>query len=148
MYASTIKTALQTNPLTQHAFRNVVPADLIPNKKEQRGIYVVNTQPRHKPGEHWVTLEYHPHYTYYFDPYGLPPTPTILHHLRKTKAKRPFLYSRVRRQGRRRTCGLYCIYHTLTRTTKRYSMNIFNTDLDFNDRLVHALVHQLFPINS
>ena len=148
MFASTIKTALNTQPLTNNVFRDVVPVDGIPGRKNQWGIYVVNTQPSYNPGEHWITIEYDPEYTYYFDPYGIPPTKTILQHLEKTRAKKPILYSNVRRQGRRQTCGHYCIYHTLTRTTHLYSMNVFSDDLDVNDRIVYKLVHQLFKIKE
>lgn len=148
MYASTIKTALNAQPLTNKVFRDVVPADRIPGRKNQWGIYVVNTQPSYNQGEHWITIEYAPEYTYYFDPYGLPPTKTILRHLEKTRTKKPILYSNVRIQGQRQTCGYYSIYHTLTRTTHLYSMNVFSNDLDVNDRIVYKLVHQLFKIKE
>ena len=150
MYASTIRTALNTHPLTADTFRDVISADQLPTRTDQRGIYVVNTQPERNPGEHWVTVEYDPTSLYYFDPMGLPPHPTILLHLKRTKAlrNRSLDHNNVRRQGYRQTCGLYCIYHTLTRTTDRYTMDIFNTDLDFNDRIVHNLVSELFNVNK
>ena len=150
MYANTIRTALNTHPLTTHVFRDVRSADQLPQTRDQHDIYVLNTQPHHKPGEHWVTLEYTPTCLYYFDPLGLPPHPNILQQLKRTKAlhNKPLHHNTIRRQGHRQTCGLHCIYHTLTRSTDQYTMNIFNTDLDFNDRLVHKLVSQLFNVNK
>ena len=141
MYAGTIKTALSTHPLTQQYFKGVKAADL-PNR--QHGIYVVNTQPKHQPGEHWVTVEYAPTFIYYFDPYGLPPHPNIWNQLKRTN--RQISYASVRRQGHRKTCGLYCIYHTLTRCSDQHDMNVFNTNLDFNDRLVYQLVSHNFKL--
>ena len=91
MYATTIKTALNTQPLTYNIFRDVVSADRVPGRKNQWGVYVVNSQPSYNPGEHWFTIAYDPEYMYYFDPYGLPPTKTILQHLEKTRAKKPIL---------------------------------------------------------
>ena len=148
METTTIKRALLLQPLTRHYFRDVRPADLLPPKKYQEGIYVVNTHPNRLQGEHWVTVEYTDTHVIYFDPLGLPPHPTILSNLRKSKAlqKKTLIHHTTRRQGERHTCGLYCIYHILTRTTTQHTMDVFNTDLDFNDRLVYRLVHTYFKL--
>lgn len=148
MYARTIRRALSKNPHTKTLFQNIVAANRLPRKRSQRGIYVVNTHPGHLPGEHWTTVEYGPTHVYYFDPYGYPPHPRIMKYLRLTGAVqgKKLFYSPQRVQGYRATCGLHCIYHTLTRSTTRYAMNVFNTDLDFNDRLVRRLVMRLFDV--
>ena len=148
IYAGTIERALSRNPMTRHYFRDVVPANQLPAKRDQHGIYVVNTHPDHMPGEHWVTVEYGPTYVSYFDSYGQTPHPRIKKELLRTGALRgkKLLYSLKRLQGYRHTCGLYCIYHVLSRTSGQHTMNIFNTDLDFNDRLVHKLVSQRFDV--
>ena len=144
MYAATIKKALNTHE-TQHFFRDVRSADQLP-PQNRHGVYVVNTHPQNKPGEHWVSVEYTPTHIYYFDPYGLPPHPNIWKQLKRTT--RPIIYNNIRRQGLRKTCGFYCIYHTLTRSSPQYTMDIFNTDYDFNDRLVYILVTQKFNVNK
>ncbi len=150
MYAHQVRKALREHPITRQQFRDVRPADRLPKRHNQHGIYVVNTQPAWMHGEHWTTVEYGPTHVYYFDPYGGPPHPTIMKHLLGTgalKGKKLFYFPR-RLQGYRNTCGLYCIYHTLTRSTNQYSLDIFNTDLAFNDRLVHNLVTKMFNVNK
>ena len=150
LYASDIRRALKNNRETREYFVDVVAGDLLPNRRNQRGIYVVNTHPHDKPGEHWTIVEYTPTTVIYFDPYGGPPHPTIMKHLRRTKALRGkrLLYAAIRRQGYRHTCGFYCIYYVLTRTNGQYDMNIFNSDLDFNDRMVQRIVTRRFNVNK
>ena len=151
MYARTIRRALKDNPLTRQIFIDVRAADRLPYKaNEQHGIYVVNTHPNHMPGEHWTAVEYTPTHVSYFDPYGEPPHPLILKHLRVTNAlrRKPIFYTAKRIQGYRQTCGYYCIFYVLTRSDEQYTMNIFNSDLDFNDRLVKQLVSQRFNVNK
>jgi len=146
MQSGTMREALEKQPLTRDFFKDVVAADMLPEKEEQCGIYVVNTHPHQKPGEHWVTIEYASDHVKYFDPTGNPPHETITHYLKKTKARPTIVYSAVRRQGIRATCGLYCMYQILTRTSAQHSLDVFSTDYEFNDRLVYKLVHTYFDL--
>ena len=145
-----LRTALATHPLTRHIFRDVVAANHLPSPAHQRGVYVVNTHPHDLPGEHWVALHYTPRSLTYFDSYGLPTHPRILRHLRHTDALRgrKLFYHGTRLQGVRQTCGLYCIYYVLTLCIDNHTMDMFNTDLDANDRIVHTLVRRMFLLNK
>ena len=146
MDASSLRTALRTQPLTRGYFKDVVPADLVPSKPFQQGIYIVNTHEQHAPGEHWVTIEYDRGTTIYFDPMGFPPHPTILFHLRKTGINGAIVFNPKRYQGIRSTCGLYCLYQILTRISSAHSLNVFADDLEFNDRMVYILTKHYFPL--
>ena len=150
MDANEIRTALATHQLTKQIFKDVLAANQLPTKPNQRGIYVVNTHPKHMPGEHWITLEYTPTTIYYFDSYGLPTHPRVKQELHNTKALegKTLLYHGTRLQGIRQTCGLYCIYQILTRSTNNHTLDIFNTDLETNDRIVYHIVHQMFRTNK
>ena len=148
MDANTIRTSLRRQPLTRKYFQDVIGADELPNVKNQKGIYVVNTHPINLPGEHWVTIEYLDTTVVYYDPLGLSTHPTILKHLRKSGAlkKRQLIHNTTRFQGQRLSCGLYCIYNILSRCSRRHSMRVFSNDLDFNDRLVYKIVRQHFDV--
>jgi hypothetical protein len=146
MDGSTLRRALTIQPLTSQYFRDVIPADLLPSKSEQRGIYIVNTHEHHQPGEHWVTIDFGDDSIYYFDPLGLPPHPTILRHLRKSGVRSCIPYNDRRFQGMRNTCGLYCLYQILCTVSSLHNMSVFNDDLDFNDRLVHKLTSNCFSL--
>lgn len=150
MNTEQIEHALSTNRRTKGLFQAVIPCDQLPQPNQQRGAYVVNTDPAHLPGEHWTTLHYQPTKITYFDSYGLPPPKRLLEQLKKTQALRgkTLHYSPVRIQGFRAACGYYCIYYVLTLTTEDYTMDIFKDNLDFNDKYVRTLVRRLFPCNK
>ena len=143
--------ALRTNRLTSKLFRGVVAADRLPLLTEQRGTYVVNTDPHHLPGKHWVALHFTRDRTLYFDPMGAPIPKHLRDQLRTTGTFRKTTLHHVlsrRIQGLRHTCGFYCAYYVLCLAEPRhYTMDIFTDDLDFNDRVVCNLFVSMFPIN-
>ena len=140
MNSSQIHKALANHRLTAQVYRDVRPADRLP--QNQTGAFVINTHPSHMPGEHWVVLMYTDKNTTYFDPYGLQPPDLIGTQL----TEQPLLINTTRFQGSRNTCGLYCIYYILTVISPNHTMDIFADDLDFNDRLIHKLVHSMFDL--
>ena len=144
-----IRHALRTCRFTSTLFENVVAANELPRTSEHhRGAYVVNTHENYLPGEHWVVVHYTKDRLIYFDSYGLPPPDNIYRALLNTGALvgRELSYFNQRVQGIRNTCGLHCIYFILTLASPSHTMNIFNHDLDFNDRLVVKLVSSIFDL--
>jgi hypothetical protein len=149
MNTNTIRRGLTTNIHTRQYFKDVIPCDYLPTAGcRQRGAYVVNTHTSEKGGEHWVVICFHPKTLLYFDPYGRPPTPTIRHYLKKTKALkgRVLRCNKTRYQGFRETCGYYCMYFILTVATPTHNMNIFYDNLELNDGRVRRIVKELFPV--
>ena len=143
MYASTIRAALNTQPLTTNVFRDVVSADRVPGRKKPTGSTSSTLNPtiiRENTGSQSNTLRNTPTTSI--------PMDYCQQKLSYTTSKRHRLknLSYTQTSGDKDADKLvdYCIYHTLTRTTHLYSMNEFNNDLDVKDRIVYKLVHQLF----
>ena len=145
MNGTHISRALAANPLTANFFKGVRAADDIP-RSDTLGAFVVNTDPAHKPGQHWVVLINTPTSVTYFDPYGIPP-PEIIR-TRLVKTSKTLLYNRKRFQGLRNTCGYYCMYFILAETSQNHTMDIFSDCYDFNDRLVYIRVQTLFNLKQ
>ena len=72
MNTSQLDHALHTNPLTSKLFQDVVADDPLPIPSDQRGMYVVKTDPQHIPGQHWVVIHFPNNWVTYFDPMGAP----------------------------------------------------------------------------
>ena len=52
----TIKRILDTDARTRDAFRGVYSQNELPIRAPTTSLCVCNTDPNHKPGEHWVTI--------------------------------------------------------------------------------------------
>ena len=150
MNTGQLEHALRTNQLTSKLFRAVVAADRLPTSVNQRGAYVVNTDPHYLPGQHWVVLHFTSDHVVYFDPMGTPIAKHVLDQLRSsgTFSEKTLQHVVTRRiQGLRHTCGFYCAYYILCLANPGlYKLDIFSDNLDFNDRLVCNLFIRMFPI--
>ena len=141
MKTSQLKHALLFHPSTKDVYGGVFARNRVPTiPKRQRIAYVVNTDPAHKPGQHWIAFFLTRDTIYYFDPYGTSPS-GFTRILRSRKRKR---YFGRRIQGTGRMCGHYCLYFILAMQTHQ-SFRIFGSDLDTNDRIVKQFVETHFP---
>ena len=145
MYTSQLAEALQRNPITAPLFAGVYPSNYTPERhlshKERKRLYVINTQPNHRPGEHWVAIYYgFDGSVYYFDSYGLKPHINIYRKLRKFKKIR--LWPR-RIQGFQNTCGLYCLCFGLA-VAGGFDLNVFGDNWMANDRIVRRETSKRF----
>ena len=145
MYTSQLVEALEKNPLTAPVFAGVLSADETPTKPppphESKRVYIINTQPSTKPGQHWVGLYFAPTgVVYYFDSYGLRPFSNIKKKLAAFKRIQPW---NRRVQGWGTTCGMYCLCFVLS-IVGAFDFNIFGDDLSFNDRVVRNVVLNRF----
>ena len=150
MNTGQLEHALRTNQLTSKLFRSVVAADRLPTSVNQRGAYVVNTDPHYLPGQHWVVLHFTSDHVVYFDPMGTPIAKHLLDQLRSsgTFSEKTLQHVVTRRiQGLRHTCGFYCAYYILCLANPGlYKLDIFSDNLDFSDRLMCNLFIRMFPI--
>lgn len=87
----------------------------IPAHNKSFGSVVINTDPAHLPGEHWVVVCMNHGYAEYFDPLGLPPSRQIRQFLKshfKNKVERNLIrYQSITSS----LCGAYCILYILSR---------------------------------
>jgi len=121
-------------------FDGVFSADTLPEKPH---LLVVNTDPAHEPGEHWVCICVNDDgYGEYFDLLGQPPTDTIQRYLNRCCLSWTF-NTRQLQSVISRFCEHYCIYYCLLKSRGVDMPKIvasFTTDTAFNDVLVHKLV--------
>jgi len=120
-------------------FDGVFSADTLPEKPH---LLVVNTDPAHRPGRHWVCMYVENGYGEYFDSFGRPPTANFERYLNRHCSSWTF----NRRQLQSvisRFCGHYCIYYCMLRSRGIDMPKIvssFTTDTALNDVLVHGFV--------
>ena len=142
MKSSQIMKALSSHPVTGKIFKGVFARNRIPTfSKNERLSFVVNTDPAHKPGKHWLAFYINRNTVYYFDSYGIPPKG-----FEKILSSRPNKkYFTRRLQGNGKECGHYCIFFILQMCqNERLSLNMFSTDLNANDRIVKRFIQKRF----
>ena len=121
-----IRTILQSDYVTKDCFEDVYSIDELPTWKPGRA-YVINTDEKDKPGEHWVAV----YNNEYFDSYGFPPLD-----VRLTKFLPKFTYNATQLQRvLSNACGFYCVYYILHRARGNSAENIIDvlkhSDSDF-----------------
>ena len=99
-------------PLTASQFEGVFAADQIPKHvRSYPASMIVNTDPSHLPGEHWLALHFpSPEEVKFFDSYGFPPTAygdcftKALEHKQVTRNQKSL------QSADSNVCGYYCIF--------------------------------------
>lgn len=132
-------------------FVGTFPKNTIPYVQKRPAMFVVNTHPSSKPGEHWVAVILINHSkAEYFDSFGFPALdPEIRNYL--TLHSMNWQYSpRTLQHPLAATCGVFCCLFLLYRACGRsYDQfrEIFSLDLEQNESLVLEIyeAHQLYP---
>ena len=104
---------------------------------------VCNTDPSHRPGEHWIAIYLDSNGTgEYFDSFGMEPKPIFRRFLNRHCVS----YVRNHEQLQSaisRFCGHYCVFYCLFKRLD-YKMkdivNCFGRDTALNDFVVHKFV--------
>jgi hypothetical protein len=125
MQTDDIEDALSGDPRTKRKFRGVFPSDRLPTHPK-RGIYVVNFDPSHKPGIHWVAINVlNSKRAEYFDSYAFPPSVTdIITFLKPFKV----VVNSVRLQNYQSDlCGEFCCLYALFRSTTHKPISKFTS---------------------
>lgn len=144
MRTKKLQKALTFHRDTKAIFRGVFPSNRLPVIPRGKVVTLVaNTDPSHKPGQHWVAYFFTKTHVYYFDSYGLPPMTPSLARLMKRRKHRKYFCRRL--QGRGYVCGEYCLYFILAMI---YDMDFscFGDDLNANDRYVRKFIRKHFPL--
>lgn len=131
-------------------FKGVYSANNIPGYVcTYPAAYIFNTHPKHKPGEHWVSVYFSAKKEgTYFDSFGLPPIDKrVLRFLQKNTTK--WTYSnKVLQHPFSFLCGGFCIYF-LIKKCQGQSLNTllkgFRFDLDLNDNKIIRFLKRTFP---
>lgn len=131
-------------------FGGVFSSDEIPSYKKEDlpKLLVVNTDPSHEEGTHWIALYLHPklHLNEYFDSYGYPPVVTSI----KKALGKDYIYNDRQLQSFfSDVCGQYCVHYCIQRSNGLSLYSIvcqFTSNLYFNDEIVARHVARNIPL--
>lgn len=149
MNSINIKDTLNSNNLTKYKFKGVFACNKLPTHPVLKpSFYVANTDPSHKPGEHWVAFYFPKNKpAEYFCSAGQYPNKYFRLFLNKNC--KTFTYNSLRIQSETSIlCGVYCcvfIYLRCKNISFKLILKLFNYfNLYYNDILVLSLFKYIF----
>lgn len=132
-----IRRALRNHRITSGYFDDVYACDTLPAMEPETG-YVMNTDPSHLPGEHWIAMYLgRDGVLQYMDSMGMQPPGSL------KKYKIRTLFNRV--QGILPFCGYYCLLFILS-VKKPCVLNVLDNHCSSNDRIVKLCVSREFDV--
>ena len=150
MDSGTLYRLLKKDPLTRKYFRGVFSRDNLPANRAE-GLYIVNEQPSHLPGSHWVAC----HITakrernVYFDSYGRKP---VLKEIKRFVGSRCIHNDKRVQHMYSTSCGQWCMYFIWRRCQGWTLANIvgpFNVKKPLiNDYAMNFLIEKRFKTDQ
>lgn len=139
MYENVIEKVLLKDPYTKKIFTGVYARDELPKKPKWPECFIINTDPRSKPGTHWLAIHYNQDgHCYFFDSYGFRPAHFRLEsYINSTSTS--WTYNKIRIQGNSDYCGYYCILFLLfkCRDKSLQFFNSFSKNYYVNDKIIY-----------
>lgn len=101
-------------------FGGVFASDQLPRRKNKNKSFIVNLDPHHKPGSHWIAINFKNNVCYYFCSYGTPPANKNILSFIKRNSKSVEWSTSLYQSFTSQTCGKFCLYflHRITRSKK------------------------------
>lgn len=134
-------------------FIGVYANDNLPSKVLQKPCaIIINTDPAHKRGEHWVAVYFDVlNNAEYFDSYGFEPyIPNIVSFLQVNSLK--WDYNRKLFQSYTSSvCGMFCLlylYFKCRGSSLKYIQNMFTDNLELNDFKVCSFINKTFAYTN
>lgn len=149
MWTNQIEDILKNDVATRPVFGGVYASDELPTHLHPgKRLYVANTDPASKPGQHWVAFYFAPNGTCsYFDSYGLSPLKQSFVSFMERNADQ-WIYNHKRLQHAKSTlCGHYCIYfavHICRGDPMQKIVRTFDTDTRYNDILIADFIDHYY----
>lgn len=146
--------AIQSDLLLKRHVSGVFPVDQLPETGHFPCGGIINNQPAHKSGKHWIAFWFDKDKTgEFFDSAAHPPeyySPNLLIFMKKNSKKFTFNDKQLQ-DNESATCGHYCLFYLYMKcrgkTLKEILQN-FDCDLLLNDKLVHKFVLLNFPCTN
>ena len=141
MFGFELQEFILKDPWKRRCYGGVISSDEIPKVKvPNKTVYIVNTDPSYKKGQHWILIWYHD-IPEYFDPLAHFPSPEMRASLFFNKSA----FYRSTRQVQPSfsvKCGEYCLFYAYYQA-RGYSMEkimekFYSSRLKFNDFKVTA----------
>lgn len=137
MYASHLCKLACGDPFIKNKFGGVFPCDGLPAHKAGFLYFIVNLDPKHLPGSHWIAIAFKKDIALYFDSYGRAPMQKdILTFLRRNA--RIIKYNTIMFQNFKSTsCGLFSLYF-LYKISRNSSINKLHLNNTFKNEILMA----------
>ena len=138
-----------SDPKLSRVFDGVYPADMLPVVPQDHDYaYIINADPSHKPGSHWLAVYFTPECCEWWDSFGWPPHvygPAIA----RFCALRPRLVQKSRRIQALDSdvCGHHCLFflwHRVRGTSLQEIAAKFTSNMQWNDQNVRTFVRDHF----
>ena len=143
----TIKHILANDTRTRDSFRGVYSRNELPITAPTTSLYICNTDPNHKPGEHWVTIYIdNDRRGEYFDSFGMPPLFDEFVTFLNNNTKSWKHNNRVVQDVYSSACGFHCIFYAVHRCVGfdvGSIANMYTDDAVFNDTIVVKFVSKM-----
>ena len=149
MITSQIKKILSEDPVTRPVFGGVYASNRLPKHVTPgKRLFIANTDPANKPGEHWTAFYFTPDNTcVYFDSYGVPPLVNSFETFMNNNASGWLFNNKRLQHPSSMLCGQYCIFfavHICRGMPLREIISLFDNDLRLNDRMVAEFVEHYY----
>ena len=117
MDSLTLASALNSDPATRRLFGKVCAANELPEYIEQRpALFIVNTDPAHLPGTHWIAMYFDDGPCEYIDSIAEEPQREFETFLSKNSHSGYLVNTRRVQSYESDTCGHFCLYFAYFRS--------------------------------
>lgn len=154
MWTGQIERILSHEPVTAPFFGGVFPSNQLPKTVHYgQRVFVANTHPASKPGEHWVAFYFPPEEDtcWYFDSYGFPPLKKSFERFMESNVSDWTFNSQWLQDSRSQLCGHYCIFfavHACRGMSMKSIVQLFDVNKTFNDMMVADFVKYYYPASE
>lgn len=126
------------DPYIRLFYGGVIALDQLPSVISKPSVYIVNTDPAHLPGTHWLAVYFDSPVSEHFDSSGQKPPPSL--ELELIFHSSMYMYNTSRVQSfTSNTCGEFSLFFCYFRCrgfTFKEIMNMFTGNLEENENLV------------
>lgn len=139
-----VEKILKRDERTRKLFLGAFARDELPSQPPFPSCFIINTDPRDRPGAHWLAVHYNERgQADFFDSYAHDPSYFGLEaYIYRTS--NGFCFNSKRIQGDFPFCGIYCILFLLykCRGQENTFFNQFTKNLKQNDKLIQTLIKE------
>jgi hypothetical protein len=137
---------LERDNRTKRSFRGVYACDELPRKATTTSLYVCNTDPSTKPGEHWVVIYFDgKRRAEYFDSFGMHPSVQTFEIFLNNNSTTWIHNNKAVQYPFSHACGFHCIFFAVHRCigfNMNAIANMYTNNMMYNDDIVKEFVYE------
>jgi len=142
-----INRIIKNNPLLNKYYCGIYPSDLLPDNPSKPCCFIVNTDPSHLPGKHWVVIYLSENSVIeYFDSFGRPPIINNIQTFINKYGKKLINNKKQIQNNTSNTCGMFCILFIAFKTSGLNMsdfISLFSVDTNYNELLLRKLYKKI-----